>query len=280
MKRFSVKRFGAALGLVLAGAALATEPDTAPMRPKSNWAEDEAVQNVLDALDAKDCARAVERLNRGLAKGHPRVFMLAGGMYEEGLCLKPNWERAVNMYLRADQAGDRGGPLRLVAGYAKDRRDPAAALFWAHRSGQVNWPHCQVDRAAAEDPDRFVAVLRTWPRERLDACVYVLGVMARVTGDVDYPMRAKAWSIGGTVQMRFSPAAGTIEWNTVDIQAYQMGGLIDGTTARDQGTRRVHRAFDEYLRGVSDRALKAYERPAGLPDDLEFKSTFTFTLVP
>ena len=273
-----MKRLGPAL--LVATAALAADAQTPQrQRPEMTRAESLAINGVIVALEHKDCSRAVARLNSGLAQSYPGFFMLAGSMYEDGLCLKPNWERAERMYLRAHEAGHADGMLRLVAGYAQGGRDPGAALWWAQRARRLLAPaDCKVGPGDAEDPDRFVAVVRAWPRERMNACLYVLGVTARVMGDVDYPASALVFDIAGTVEMRFKPAAGTIEWRTLAIEEPQMMGVVDGDTLRDRGSRRVQRALETHLREIGTRALRAFPRPAGVPEAWESKTTFVFTL--
>lgn len=272
-----MKRLG--LALLLAVAATAGAQTSERQRPEMTRAESQAINGVIVALEHKDCSRAVARLNSGLAQAYPGFFMLAGSMYEDGLCLKPNWERAERMYLRAHEAGHNDGMLRLVAGYALGGRDPGAALWWAQRAHRLRVPaDCKAEPGDAQDPDRFVAALRDWPRERLDACLYVLGVTARVIGDVDYPASALVFELAGTVEMHFKPAAGAIEWRTLAIQEPQMTGVVDGDTLRDRGSRRVQRALETHLREIGLRALKAFPKPAVVPEAWEWKTTFFFTL--
>jgi TPR repeat protein len=97
---------------------------------------EKAVQAVSAAMGRSDCVAAASALNAGLAKSHPEVWLLAGAMFEDGLCLKANWDRALNFYQRADGAGLPSAAARLAAGYATAAggRDLAASLWWAARA--------------------------------------------------------------------------------------------------------------------------------------------------
>jgi hypothetical protein len=268
------------LGLALLVAALAAGAQAQQRkRTEMTRAEGSALDSVLVALEHKDCRLAVDRLNEGLAKAYPGIFMLAGAMYEEGLCLKPDWARAERMYLRAHDAGHNDGLVRLVAGYAQGRRDPGAALWWAHRAPRLYVPtDCKVGADDAADPDRFVAAVRGWPRDHLNACLYTIGVTARVIGEVDYPATALGFALSGNVQMVFNPSAGAIEWRTLRVQEQQLLGVVAGETLFDRGSRSAQRAFETHMRPIGERALKAFDRPAAVPEAWQVKIEFAFVL--
>lgn len=267
-----------ALALLVAATAAGVHAQQR-QRPEMSRAESQALHGVLLALEHKDCRDAIDRLNSGLAKAYPGVFMLAGALYEEGLCLKPDWERAERMYLRAHEAGHNDGLVRLVAGYAQGGRDPGAALWWAQRAPRLPVPaDCRVGATESADPDRFVAAVRAWPRERLNGCLYVLGVTARVIGDVDYPSSAFGFGLAGSVQMQFNPSAGAIEWRTLHVEERQLLGVVTGETLFDRSSRRAQRAFEDQMRAVGERALKAFERPAGVPEAWQVTMEFAFRL--
>jgi hypothetical protein len=115
-------------------------------------------------------AAAIGALNNGLAAAYPGVLLMAGTMFDEGLCLKPNWERAERLYLRAQKAGHRGGRLRLIAGLAAPGSDPAAALWWAQQENGPLPSPCPVPEMAAFDAERFVAELKLSSPQRVAAC--------------------------------------------------------------------------------------------------------------
>ena len=264
---------GLCAALLLAGSALAAE------QPKETRGERGALSSVHAAIALQDCAAAVARLNEGLTRQYTGIFLMAGLMYEEGICLKPNWERAESLYLRAHAAGHRAGVLRLVAGHARNNRDPAAALWWAQQGkSAVIPPPCRVPESDRNDPDRFVAALRAWPAGQMQACVYTAGVMAMVTGDTEYPSTALHFSIAGQVEMTFEPAKGAIVWRTLNIEAGQMVGVVSADALLDRNSRRVQQSLEIYLRNEGARVLRLFERPAGVPADWRLTTVFSFQL--
>ena len=90
------------IGLAVTGASAATE----------------ATRAVVNAIEAKDCAAAVKELNAAMATASPEAWLLGGAMFEQGLCLKANVERASRLYQRAAQAGRGDARSRLAALYA------------------------------------------------------------------------------------------------------------------------------------------------------------------
>ena len=266
-------RRGLCAALLLAGSALAAE------QPEETGAERDAVSSVHVAIARQDCAAAVARLNEGLARQYTGIYLMAGLMYEDGICLKPNWERAERLYLRAHAAGHRAGVLRLVAGQARNSRDPAAALWWAQQGHGMALPlPCRVPETVWNDPARFVDALHAWPVGQLEACVYAAGVTAMVTGDTEYPGTALDFNIAGQVEMTFEPAKGTIAWRTIQIEARQMAGLVSADTLRDRDSRRVQQSLEIYLRDGGDRALRQFTRPAAMPADWRLTVVFAFDL--
>ena len=92
-----------------------------------------AVDAIRVSIAAQDCRQAVERLKSGLKNEYPEVFLLAGSMYENGICVQRDWDRAVTFYVQAHDAGEKDGAARIAAGYADPANgaDVAAALWWA-----------------------------------------------------------------------------------------------------------------------------------------------------
>lgn len=267
MKRWA----GAAAGLTLVASALAAE------RPPQTQAEIDTVQSVHSALNHRDCELAISRLNDGLARQYPDVFMLAGWIYEEGFCVKPNWERAEAMYFRARDTGHHGGLLRLIAGYGAKGRDPAAALWWAQQVDSLDLPEaCRIDERLWRDPDLFVATLKLWQPGRLAACVYTAAVASAVAGQAQYPQAAQEFAMVGKVQMSFVPSKPSIAWQTTEVELLQMGGVIDGDQARDRESRWMQRSFENYLRRLGELILARYQRPPSLPEDWVVRMVFVF----
>jgi TPR repeat protein len=136
---------------------------------------EKASQAVVDAIAQRDCARAASQLNAGVAKGYPELMLLAGAMYEDGVCLKPSWERAISFYEKAAAAGRPEAVARIAAGYAAPAggRDAAAALWWALEARTALPAACTQVVAVADDADRFVNASKAWPARQVGACVYV-----------------------------------------------------------------------------------------------------------
>lgn len=265
-----------ALGLALASlCAQAQSSGGESLRPETTLSEADSLEAIKTALRSRDCKLAVQRLNRALAANWPGAFLMAGQFYEEGLCLKASWERAEHMYQRAQEAGHEGGLLRRVAGLAAIGQDPAAALWWAHQAKALPLPEdCRVPQADRAEPERFVAVLQRWPQARLKACVYAAGVVADVVGTLEYPLFALEFWLRGEVEMNFLPSQGRFEWKTLDFEAKQIHGWVDGDRARDREGPFARRAFERHLAEVGERALKRFARPAEI--DPAWRQTMTF----
>ena len=58
------------------------------------FASNIATTPVIKAIEARDCVAAARELNLALEGATPESFALAGVMFETGLCLKANLERA------------------------------------------------------------------------------------------------------------------------------------------------------------------------------------------
>jgi hypothetical protein len=238
------------------------------------------VGEVYGRIEAGDCPAAVERLRAGLKKAYPRVALLAGSMVENGICVKASWPDAVTFYAQAHQGGMPKAAERLAAGYADPANGPdaAAALWWGLRSGGWQSNTCAVGREAEQDPDRFVAALAAWPKEKLAACVYVTGVMSTLAAEVKYPGRTRADGMGGEVTLRFLPAVPRIELKQGDTRAYQLFGVVDGDMVRDREAKPVGESLEQTLRHVANRALRRYPQPPGIAPDSEAVLKFVFEL--
>jgi hypothetical protein len=236
-----------------------------------------AVQAVSEAMVKRDCTAAAAALNAGLAKQHPEVWLLAGAMFEEGLCLKASWDRAVNFYQRADNAGQPAAALRLAAGYAAPvgSKDLAAALWWAARGKTPLPPACATVAPFANEPDRFVAALKAWPAGQLEACAYAAAVMATLQGELIGADLGSALGLEGRIRIAFVPAAGRID---IDDELAAAGGVSSDAAVREAQARTMRTALQQQLRAVADRALKRYAKPAAVPADWRVESTHTLTV--
>jgi hypothetical protein len=245
-----------------------------------------AAAGVTGRIAAKDCAGAVDELKAGLKKEYAEVSLLAGSMYEHAVCVPRDWNRAVLFYSQAWQNGIKEGADRMAAGYAapENGADVAAALWWAGKGrigaspgSQVTAP-CAVSAAAADDMDRFVAELQTWPQWQLAMCNYVVGVMSTLSSEIKYPELAQAYGVGGEVTLRFLPAVPKIEFKQGKSREYQLLGVFNGDVLRDRETAAVTGGFEKALGAVAERALRRYPKPAGIPAEAVFAVRYVFEL--
>jgi hypothetical protein len=246
----------------------------------------ESAAAVTRRIEARDCAGAVDELKSGLKRGFGEVSLLAGTMYEHAVCVPRDWNRAVLFYSQAYVNGVKEAADRMAAGYAapENGADVAAAIWWAGKGrlraspGQRVLAPCAVDAAAADDMDRFVAELQTWPQSRLAMCNYVAGVMSTLSAEIKYPALAQAYGVGGAVTLRFLPAVPKIDMKKGDTQEYQLLGIFNGDVLRDRETSMVTGAFEKALGAVADRALRRYPKPSGIPAEAVFYVRYVFEL--
>ena len=240
-----------------------------------------AVHEVRSRIEARDCSGAVQRLKAGLGAGHPEVSLLAGSMYEHGICVKADWDNAVTFYTQAYQRGFPEAAERLAAGFADPARGPdvAAALWWSLRDrGGARLESCAVSPTAQQDPDSFVAELKTWDPRKLAICNYIVGVLSTISAEVKYPSKAHAWGMQGEVVLRFLPAVPRIELKTGATGAFRLFGWLDGDSLLDQAVGRATGGFETALREVANRALRRYPQPSGIPATAEASVQYVFTL--
>jgi len=257
----------------LAGpAAAATRLDPGP----------EVVYNVLSQVKAGDCGRAAKELNAGLTANYPEVNLLAGTMFDNGVCLKQDWKKAVHFYVKAYDGGQKAALYRLASGFAAPEHGPdmAAALWWASREKSLFGlsSSCTVSDGAMANPDSFVAELNTWPSARLASCNYIVGVMATLGGEIRYPEKAASLSLGGDFTLRFLPAVPRVDIKTAQTTEFARLGLLDGTALSDRESKRATGTFEDEIRKVAERALKRYPQPAGIAPDVVDEMHFTFEM--
>ncbi len=239
------------------------------------------VHDVRSRIVSRDCAGAVKRLKDGLKGGYPEVSLLAGSMYEHGICVKANWDNALPFYVQAHQGGLPEAAERLAAGYADPARGPdaAAALWWSLRGrGGPRFEACAVPPGAEQDPDRFVAELATWDPSKLAICNYIVGVLSTISAEVKYPEKARAWGMHGEVVLRFLPVVPRIDLKTGVGGAFRLFGWLDGDTLLDQEAGKASGGFETALREVANRALRRYPQPLGIPASAEALVRYVFSL--
>ena len=62
------------------------------------------VRAIVSYMIQKDCGGAVRVLKEGLKAKEVEVMLMAGTMYEDGMCVKQNWEQASGFYESAADA--------------------------------------------------------------------------------------------------------------------------------------------------------------------------------
>ena len=236
--------------------------------------ESPAAARVIERLEAADCPGAVRALNEALPGGESAVLVLAGAMFEEGICLKANWERAVRLYTRASEAGSPLARWRLAAGYGSAAAGPdvGLALWWSHRA-EVLPPPCRVAGFAdTMEADRFVAAVNAWPAGQAAACAWVGAVWAGLNAGARYDASLQRLQFAGRVRVTFDPAAGRFlaeelesstdrrEWRAGDDDASRLATPIGA------------------LQAFSARAVRKAVRPAVVPDGLKTSVEFVFSL--
>lgn len=231
-----------------------------------------AAQSVVDAVASADCVGATARLNAGITKSFPEVLTLAGAMLEEGLCLKPNWERALGFYERALAAGQPGVAARVAAGYAAPigGRDQAATLWWSIRAKTALPAPCSSVAPLAADADKFVAALSAWPAGQLRACAYAAAVMASIQSEAESPALAAAYGLKGRFKVTLVPEQGRVDINDEAVLA---AGTAP-TTAEDRDATLAKQAFSARLHQSAERALKRYDKPAGIAPEWRSEAEF------
>jgi hypothetical protein len=239
-----------------------------------------AVESVMDHIRSADCKGAVGALNAGLAENHPEVALLAGSMYDNGVCVRRDWQRAVQFYVQAHDGGHAGAVYRLAAGFAAPENGPdiAAALWWASRIRPAVMEACAVTGAAADDPDLFVAALNAWPQKRLAHCNYIVGVMSTLAGEMRYPDRPLSFAVGADIEMRFVPAVPRMDLRPTGSTEFTMLGIVDGNEQNERYSKRMTAAFLDTVRALSERAIKRYPQPPGIHPESQAVMRFTFTI--
>ncbi|MCC2954766.1 hypothetical protein LK542_03950 [Massilia sp. IC2-477] len=254
--------------LLAAPAALATLPTDGEL----------SAAEIRRRIENRDCSGAVERLKQALAKNEPEAALMGGSMYEHGVCVKRDWQRAIPLYARAVEGGQPEGAERLAAGFADPVNGPdaAAAIWWAWRGRGFDQSECGVDGKAPADPERLVAEMGKWKPERLAYCTYVAGVMSTISAEMRFPDLARGFAVGGDVSLRFYPATPRFELKQTGSREYDLVGYFAVDRLRDRKRKAVTGGFEKVVGEVADRALRRYPHPKGIPEDTLIQTTYTF----
>lgn len=259
------------------GAAHARET----LAQRSERQEIEAIERMLgDGL----CASAVGAIKSGLAAKKPYIMLMAGSMYEGGLCVKPDWDKAAGLYMRAQEAGQRHAIQRLAAGYARPGRDNGMAIWWTARNGdQITYPsRCIPATDPVNDQDGFNRALETMPPATFQSCVYFIGVVNELLSQIRYPRLASHNNVSGSFIMDFVPANGTITWavDKLDVDENSPGAFFRNLATEGlDNSREIKNSLINYLKGKGNFALARYPRPAGdFAPDYVFGGRYVFSI--
>lgn len=234
-------------------------------------------------LGGGQCASAVSAIKSGLAAKKPYIMLLAGNMYEEGLCVKADWDKAAGLYMRAHEAGQRYAIQRLTAGYARPGNDNGMAIWLSAKiKNQFSYPaRCIPAADPVNDQDGFNAALERMPPATFQGCVYLIGVVNELLSQIRYPRVALHNSVSGSFKMNFVPAAGTISWTVEDLEvddsrkAFFRDLAIEGL----ENPRTIRNSLITYLQAKSSYALARYPRPAGdFAPDYSYQGTYVFRI--
>ncbi|MGJ7917419.1 hypothetical protein ACI48D_18335 [Massilia sp. LXY-6] len=238
----------------------------------------DAANLVKTRLAAKDCGEAVTELKAGLKQGYREVVLLAAAMHDRGFCVKRDWNRAADFYAQAYQAGMKEAADFLAAGFAAPENGPdvAAALWWASRGRGYAAKGCTVSPAAADDPDRFVAELATWPQSRRAACNYVAGVLSTIVAEVKYPATAQNYLIEGDIHLRFLPGVPRIDLRMENVSELDPLERRPNGLMRDRSLKKLSADFEKMIDDISKRALQRYPQPEGIPADTVVELSYRF----
>ena len=207
--------------------------------------------------------------------------MLGGSMFEQGLCLKPNLERAARLYLRAADAGAGGARSRLTALYASPAAGPdkATALWWGLQAALPLPKACVVGNEQRANTDAFAEALKPWPAGLLDACVYVTGTLAVL--DSEFVIKEASASSNG-IAVNFLPAAGRIDAGVDQVtqtlrdsstrvpEAHSMSGVMQSGSAPSPEQLRAQQVQEDLknlaaqVQSVGRDALVRFPRPMGV----------------
>ena len=235
------------------------------------------VRAIIGYMATQDCGGAVRVLREGLKDKEVEVMLMAGTMYEDGLCVQKGWEQASGFYEAAADAGNKWARSKLVAGLVANG-DAGGALYWVHKLPHVLPGQCYSGVDPDKDADAFTADVNRWPQERLQGCLYMAGVYHAIAGNMRYPDEAASIGVWGEVEMRFVPASGSVEWTSTRHETRVLPGL----KLVKPDTPLAHRGKPEKLlvthaKLVSDQALKRFARPAGIGQDVVITRPFGFT---
>jgi hypothetical protein len=200
-------------------------------------------------------------------------------MHEEGLCVKKDWGKAVELYLLAQQQGSSRGTLKLVAGYAAPANGPdIASALWFGQSTAMSPASCRVPTEVHDDLDRFVKHLNAWPKAKLDACNFSTGVLAAVAGAIEYPALAFAHNLNGKLIITFHAAKSEFDLRLSEVEPIRSYGRVDGDMLRDQKSSYATNSFKREVLEIGSKVLARYPKPPQVNVDMNNSVQFIFKI--
>jgi hypothetical protein len=198
---------------------------------------------------------------------------------EEGVCMKPDWKKAVNLYDMAHQAGSPTAWSSMVAALAVAGRDNGGALWYAAQRPTGLPSYCFPKADPLKDTEAFNAELERMAPRVFNACVYMVGVTHEVSGHVQFPPVALLNGVQGDLRMKFVPSSGTISW-TFEKTADGMAVYRDMAKAQFDDERKIEKSLLNYVTTKGKFALERYTRPEGIDPAIVLSGTYVFSILP
>jgi hypothetical protein len=180
------------------------------------------IVGLIRLASSNRCEELVKAINEQVSGGRADVLMYAGNIHEYGTCVNPDWEKATAFYQKAAKAGAPSAVPRMVALYAVDQHDPAAALWWAAQNPKLLPKDCIPIADPLKNAVAFLEELRIWPAAQLNACTYHAGIMSRILA------KTTEWKLPGMIDTVMVNAVlnldtGAIEWSSSSGDALNEG---------------------------------------------------------
>ncbi len=158
------------------------------------------VPEAMRALEAGDCRRAGDEVNKGIDRDDAQAYFAAGLMLDGSGCTRSDPAKAARYYQRAAELGDRNAPDFLGLLYGMGRGvpqdyDTAYRWFIHPRGGEVAGASLQGEQA------------------RVAGYAYTVAHLARPR--VKYPRNAERDGIEANMVAVFDPASGHVSFDQV-----------------------------------------------------------------
>lgn len=240
--------------------------------PIANAASQETLKLILLAVD-KRCDELVTEVNKGVADGRPNILLYAGDIHEYGNCVDRDWEKATMFYQKAARAGSTIALHRLIALYAVERHDPAAALWWAAQNRGMLPKDCLPVADPVKNATGFLDELRSWPSIKLDACTYHAGVMSRLLVKIlEFSIPGQADEI--VVEAEINLSTGSIDWFLENEKKIAISSTAERHTNFDLSGRLEDLTISR-LGTDATRTLREFGRPPSTDPRWTERKTFS-----